>query len=285
VFLAACALAAALLTARLQAWQAMLALTLVLWGGLKLFVWRQATGAAIGTITARRHAAVAFWLWPGMNPDPFLAGRTNIPKPAARDWAFAWGKTMLGAAIAWGLARWVPEDLVVVRGWTFLFGLGLFFHCGAVHLLALVWQTAGVAVQPIMNRPLAATSLSDFWSRRWNVAFRELAHRLVMRPVMARFGSSWAIAAVFVFSGVVHDLAISIPARGGYGLPTAYFLLQALALAAERSPMGRRIGLGRGVIGWLATAVVVVAPAGMLFHRPFLETAVMPLLVVAGAGS
>ena len=59
---------------------------------------------------------------------------------------------------------------------------------------------------------------------------------------------------------VVHDLVISVPAGGGYGGPTLFFALQGVAVLVERSPLGRRVGLGRGWRGWLFTMLVLLAP-------------------------
>ena len=84
--------------------------------------------------------------------------------------------------------------------------------------------------------------------------------------------------AVFVVSGVIHDVVISTAARAGYGLPTLYFIIQGLALLFERSRIGRRIGLGKTVIGWVYCAGVILGPVGLLFHRPFIEHVVVPML-------
>jgi hypothetical protein len=48
---------------------------------------------------------------------------------------------------------------------------------------------------------------------------------------------------------------ITVPARGGYGLPTAYFLLQGAGLLLERSTWGRRLGLGTGIPGRAFTLI------------------------------
>src|SRR5207302_81500 len=102
----------------------------------------------------------------------------------------------------------------------------LFLHFGVFHLLALAWRRVGVKVLPVMRAPLLATSLSDFWSSRWNTAFSKLANELVFRPLTRRWGVTKAMLGVFLLSGLVHEAVISIPARAGFGFPTAYFILQ-----------------------------------------------------------
>jgi len=74
-----------------------------------------------------------------------------------------------------------------------------------------------------------------------------------------------------------------VPAGAGFGGPTAFFLLQAAALLAERSRLGQAIGLGAGWRGWLFTATVVALPAYALFHPPFVENVVVPFMNAWGA--
>jgi len=284
------ATAALLTTPWLATWQTAIWTTFALWAGFKWLVWEQtARDLAIDSrradvVKARR----AFWLWPGMDPLPFLrrGESSDMAAHAAakrRSWIVGGMNTLVGAAIAWGAARWIPDAWPIVKGWTFLVGLGLFVHCGLVHLMALGWQLRGVAARPIMHRPLAAESLADFWSRRWNTAFRDLAHRVVFKPISRRIGAKAAVFAVFLFSGIVHDAAISIPPRAGFGLPTAYFIIQWLAQGLQKSRLARQIGLAQGVGGRIFTAAVVIAPAGLLFHPPFIANVVLPLMYAVAA--
>jgi hypothetical protein len=87
-----------------------------------------------------------------------------------------------------------------------------------------------------------------------------------------------AIVLTYLFSGIVHDAVITIPAGGGYGGPTAYFLVQATALFVERSGVGRRLGLGGGLRGWLFTLAVVVGPVAMLFPTQFVTGVALPFI-------
>jgi hypothetical protein len=83
---------------------------------------------------------------------------------------------------------------------------------------------------------------------------------------------------VFVASGLIHDLVISFPARGGYGLPTAYFILQGLGVMLERSRWGRKFGLQKGLIAWIFLLIVAAAPAFWLFHPPFVLRVILPFM-------
>jgi Membrane bound O-acyl transferase family len=248
--------------------------------------WLSWTHSALPASSAGRRAA--YWLaWPGLNAATFLrAGglpRNGRARPLVVECCWAAAELLIGAGLFWGAARLLPPDRELLIGWVGMIGLVLMLHFGAFRLLSCLWQSAGVDAPPLMRAPPAATSLSEFWGTRWNTAFRDLAHRHVYRPLVGRLGPRGAALAVFAFSGVVHDLVISLPAGGGYGGPTAYFALQAVGFLGERSKIGRALGLGRGVRGWLFTAILVVAPAGLLFHPPFIREVVLPFMHTAGA--
>lgn len=262
-------------------WAVMWALAAAIYAGCKALTWL-ATPAP-GT-PARRHPAYLL-AWPGMDarafldPRPLPAGR----RPTAGEWAFAASKLGLGAVLTWGVVRLVPEDDPLLRGWVGMAGLVFLLHFGAFHLLSCAWRTAGMDARPLMDWPVAATGLAEFWGRRWNIAFRDLAHRFLFRPLAGRLGPRAGLAAGFLFSGVAHDLVISVPAGGGYGWPTLYFALQGAGLLAERSAPGRAAGLGRGWRGRAFTPLVVAGPAFGLFHPPFVLNVVVPFLGVIGA--
>ena len=148
------------------------------------------------------------------------------------------------------------------------------------------------------NHLLLSRSLGEFWGERWNTAFNQLAAKFMFRPLRRPLGTRGATMAVFLASGLLHDLVISVPARGGYGLPTLYFLLQGLAVLAERRCLpGQKTtamhkglavtqiqtGSGRGWLGWLWTLLCTAGPIGLLFHPPFIKRVILPFLQVIGA--
>lgn len=157
-------------------------------------------------------------------------------------------------------------------------GFGFALNFGVLGGAALAWRRAHRPVKPIMNAPILATSLDEFWGRRWNLAFHDFTRRFVLKPILRRFRPTIAVWTSFIFSGLLHEVAISGSARGGFGLPTAYFLLQGAAMFLEHSSWGRRIGLGRGVRGWLFTAALTAGPAWLLFHPPFVRRVIVPLI-------
>jgi hypothetical protein len=162
-------------------------------------------------------------------------------------------------------------------------GTAFVLHFGLFHLLSCFWRAVGIDAQPLMNAPSRATSVSEFWGNRWNMAFRDLTYTFLFRPLARRLGLQGALALSFLFSGLIHDVVISLPAGGGYGGPTAFFIIQAIAILVEKSPLGRRLGLDRGVRGWLFMAVALLAPARLLFHDPFIAAIVIPFMRALGA--
>ena len=162
-------------------------------------------------------------------------------------------------------------------------GLVMVLHFGVLHLISCAWRAAGVAAEPLMERPLASRSLGEFWGRRWNTAFRDLTHRFLFRPLTDRLGARPTLLLGFVVSGLVHELAISYPAGAGYGGPMLYFALQGAGLVAERSRAGRRLGLGQSRRGRAFLLAVAGVPAPLiLFHPPFVERVIVPFLHAIG---
>ena len=103
-----------------------------------------------------------------------------------------------------------------------MIGVIFLLHFGTFHLLSLGWRRLGVNAMPLMRNPSRSTSLAEFWGRRWNTAFHELAARFTFRPLRRLVGAGTAASLVFLVSGLIHELVISLPAGGGYGLPTLY---------------------------------------------------------------
>jgi Membrane bound O-acyl transferase family len=213
-----------------------------------------------------------------MDADAFLDVRQHPTPPALTVWLWAMFETILGATLLWVVARFVPPQLALVRGWAGMLGLILILHFGTFQLVALLWQSLGVGAEPIMSAPLRSTSLGEFWGKRWNLGFRQLAHELIFRPLYRRLGPETAGFLVFVVSGLIHDLVISLPARGGYDLPTLYFLLQGAGVTAEHSRFGKRLGLGHGGRGWCFMIVFLVLPVFGLFHPWFVLRVILPFM-------
>jgi D-alanyl-lipoteichoic acid acyltransferase DltB (MBOAT superfamily) len=211
-----------------------------------------------------------------------LTRREDIPRPQVREWGLALAKTFLGAGLVWGLSRSVPAEHALLKGWIGMVGVVLLLHFGTFHLLSCAWRAAGIDAVPLMDRPLASRSVGEFWGRRWNRAFRDLTHRFLFRPLCSRLGMRWGLWLAFLASGLIHELVVSLPARGGWGGPTAFFLLQALALSIERSRSGQALLAGQ-LAGHLFTLSVLALPAVILMHPPFVVRVMLPFFAAIGA--
>ncbi|HEX2061968.1 MAG TPA: MBOAT family protein [Thermoanaerobaculia bacterium] len=204
---------------------------------------------------------LAFFAWPGMRPALF-ASLGGAPRPGAASLAWRGARNAAAGAALFAIARLLEAP------WLAMIAISLLMHFGAFTLLAAFWRTRGVAANALFRAPLAARSLAELWSRRWNVGYSEMIALLVHRPVCARFGPRAALAASFLVSGLLHELAITVPIGASYGLPTLYFAIQGIGVAIERR---RELGPA-WVIPWL------VIPLPLCFPPPFVEQIIRPLV-------
>jgi hypothetical protein len=241
----------------------------------KWVTWRRAAEAGCPANLGRH---LGYFLgWVGMDAKRFLGPRTATAPPA-REWLFAMAKVLLGVILMWGAARAaLPHGLMAASIVAFV-GLLFLLHFGLFHLLSCAWKNRGVEARPIMDWPILSKSLGEFWGRRWNAGFHEIAYRLVFKGLARRWGAAGAMMAGFVFSGIVHELVISWPAGAGWGKPTAYFLLQGCGILAER-----KFKFARAAWGPIWTIAVTLCPIGLLFHRPFMLGVMAPMCHAIGA--
>jgi hypothetical protein len=238
----------ALLPAAWPRWAFMWTLAFAIYCGCKWLTWKRTPTAGVSLWRSIGYLAA----WPGLDAASFLnpSPARAVQRPPRSEWLFAAAKLILGIGLLYGLARLVPSEHPYLIGWVGMAGIVAVLHFGTFHLLSCAWRRAGVDARPLMDWPIVSVSVSEFWRRRWNTAFRDLTHRFLFRPFKSQLGPRGAVLAGFVFSGLVHDAVISLPAGGGYGGPTVFFLLQGVAILAERSRVAKGIGLGTGWRGW-----------------------------------
>lgn len=219
--------------------------------------------------SAGRKLAYLF-LWPGMDAAAFL-GRRPVLSPAPSEWGAALLKTATGIAL---LAGSRTADAPLLRGWIAIVGIILSLHFGFFHALSCFWRAQGIEAAPLMNRPLAATSVSAFWSRHWNTAFRDLTHHFVFLPLLRPAGARGAVLGTFMFSGLLHELAITVPAGGGYGGPTLFFMVQGSAMILEWSHRDSMTPKK----GWFFTQGLLVLTLPLLVFPPFVLRVINPFV-------
>ena len=270
---------AALWPEHLPAWGLMWTSAFTVYSGAKLLTW----GSKTGYSPPARQIGYLF-AWPGMDAIAFLRGPDRqVHRPRLGEWLFATAKMFLGVLFLFVATRLVPAEYPLAVSWVGMAGIVFVLHFGSFHLLSCAWRSVGIDAKPLMNWPILSQSVSEYWGRRWNRAFRDLAHRFLFQPLTNRFGVRWGLAAGFLFSGIVHDAVISLPAGGGYGLPTLFFVFQGAAMLLERSSFGKLLGLGVGWRGRAFTALSILGPAPLLFHPWFIQRIVLPFIQALGA--
>jgi alginate O-acetyltransferase complex protein AlgI len=269
--LAAAVLATERLTVAEPAGVRMLAICVALLIGFKAVVGTADLAAGRPALPTLRWLGFAL-TWPGMDPAPFeRRGRNRRAPDSRRPLAFA-----AAAAVAIGIARgvWLETGNAWLATPPLLLGLSLGLHFALFGFANAAWQLAGFASRQPFAAPQKSESLAEFWGRRWNRPFSELMRKTLYGPLAGRGLPDAAMFAAFLLSGLLHELAISVPARAGYGRPTAYFIVQGLFVLAERrwpSPSRARLRT------WLG----ILVPVPLLLVPEFLRTAIWPIIGIS----
>lgn len=167
----------------------------------------------------------------------------------------------------------------------------LFCYCLHMYLMlemllalfaALAKALIRVELEPQFNDPYLATSLQDFWGRRWNLMVSNILHPTVYRPVRsisARFMTTKlapipAVLATFLVSGLMHELIFyNIGRLTPTGEMICFFLLHGASVSLEivfKKMCDGRFSLPRFVSGPLTLAYVIYT-SFWLFFPPFLR--------------
>ncbi|XP_037483074.1 probable long-chain-alcohol O-fatty-acyltransferase 5 [Triticum dicoccoides] len=146
---------------------------------------------------------------------------------------------------------------------------GAHTYCFLDLLLPCVAAAAGalgMETEPQFDRPYLASSLRDFWGRRWNLMVSAVLRPAVYDPVRARAGPAAGVLAAFAASGAMHEamvcyLSLRWPPGGGMA---AFFALHGACCVAE-GWCARRWGDRRPPPRAVATVAVGLFVAGTSF--------------------
>ncbi|CAA7021123.1 unnamed protein product [Microthlaspi erraticum] len=133
----------------------------------------------------------------------------------------------------------------------------------------------GCELKPVFDEPYLATSLQDFWGRRWNPMVSSLLSSLIYAPIQGMFKGNSSLAkfigvlTTFLASGLFHELLfLSTSGAPPSGEVTLFYVLQGVCTAVEvtvkRSTFGKRWAV-RPVVSWFLTMSFMVVTSVSLY--------------------
>jgi alginate O-acetyltransferase complex protein AlgI len=223
---------------------------------------------------------LAYCIWYGMQPQQFLKGQVTAagaPVPSVKGILL---NALAGSVLLWVVPRVLPAATPLnVRFWIALVGLCFLTLFARLDIVALIFRAIGFPVEKVMDCPIAATTLGEFWGLRWNRIVSGMLREVMFLPVARWAGARVALFAVFLYSGLYHE-GLSVMAGSGYGGPFLYFMIQYLGVAIESSRFARRLLSAQAWLGRVWTLAVVVAPLGLFLRPGLVNDYLIPLLVL-----
>ena len=254
----------------------MLAIIIILFTSMKVIVAHEYCSDH-PTLTFKQWLAFAL-TWFGMNPGVFSRRAMNKKSQGIQLIRFGLIRIVIGILLCLTAYFIVHQSSsfpfqTVLMTICLLAGLSFILHFGVLNINSGMWNLLGYGTYALFKDPFRSLSLAEFWGRRWNFAFSEMTSIAVHRPLKKFTNNKIATVVAFGFSGLLHELAISLPVNRGYGLPALYFVIQAIALLLEKKIQFKsKIMKHTWVLFWL------IVPLPILFHRYFLEGIIWPIV-------
>ncbi|KAG2071479.1 hypothetical protein BDR04DRAFT_1231095 [Suillus decipiens] len=115
---------------------------------------------------------------------------------------------------------------------------------------------------PSFDSPWRATSLREFWSRRWHQRFRRLFIFLGGYPLSLLFGRAGGVMGAFLASGFMHHIAlVAVDPSSEMWRSLLPFGMMGVGMLIERAVAGNKTG---GWIGWIWTMCWLVLWGNMV---------------------
>ncbi|ESQ42915.1 hypothetical protein EUTSA_v10014033mg [Eutrema salsugineum] len=213
-----------------------------------------------------------FPIKPQQNPK----SQNQIPK-----WVFAIKVAVFGVLLhIYDYKQHLSPTVLLV-----LYSLHIYLELEILLMLVkvLVFISLGCDLEPQSNEPYLATSLQDFWGRRWNLmvpailrpAVYEPVQRIAKRKLSSDQARLLAVLATFFVSGAVHELIFFYGTREmPTGEVTLFFVIHGVCTAAEvavkKLTFVRRWKMSP-LVSRPITVGFVVLTSGWLFFPPLVR--------------
>lgn len=223
------------------------------------------------------------FFWVGLDPKTFLQKNFSTNKKFTHLIIRAISQLLLGTCLFIFAQYYINEKQFYFRAWIAMIGVIFILHFGMFLLNAIFWQFFKYNAKPLMKNPLLSSSVSDFWSNRWNTGFRDFAYVYIFKPTFKYFNLklknkaiSYFIAnfSVFFFSGIAHEAVVSLPSKNGYGMPFLYFMIQFFGIVFEK----KLIKTNNTFIKRITAYIFIILPVPLLFHSFFIKNVITPFI-------
>ena len=155
-----------------------------------------------------------------------------------------------------------------------LFGVHLYCFLDLIlPIIAAAGSALGMELEPQFNKPYLASSLRDFWGRRWNLMASAILRPSIYDPVRARAGKAAGVFVTFTVSGLMHEaITWYLTLLSPTGETVAFFLLHGACCVAEDWCARRWAERGWSPppppLATALVAVIVVSTTFWLFFPP-----------------